>query len=299
MKKLITKSILLILGLSQWAYAQSNITNGVNFFRRTNSMVAIDAMIASVQSEEFLGIQRSNAIQLRFIQVGNGGLTYTAQISLYNRYDEPEKGAIFTGELNLASCVRENGQNIFGQFKSLEEVLRYSHEAADSTQFSSCLLSGNAFVANYTTPNGPQPRPTMDEVKVAIFADHVELSGVIKGELAQPLKLKSPFLYYINQKNTASLQNVRQTTLGILQNALVTLQGEIGDKQLPKTVAYIMENRKTLQDALREVENKPLNSYELIEFSVSVKNAFHILDQAVGLASDRQIQMRDLIQLSK
>lgn len=296
MKTLITKSILLVLGLSQFAFAQSSITEGVNFFRRSNSMVSIDARIASAETDRFFGFQSMDSAKLKFIEVGNGGLTYTANIDLYVRGYESTHKVTFTGEINLSSCIREDGKNIFGQFKSLEEVMRYSHESANSTQFSSCIFEGKVFVANYTTPNGSQPRPTMEDVKVAIFADHLEIAGVVKGVVNAPIKLKFPFLYYINDK-APSLQNARQKILGTLQGALAILQGEIGDKQLPKTVAYIMENRKTLQDALVEVAYKDVNSYELIELSVSVKNAFHILDQAVGLASDRQIQMRDLIQL--
>ena len=305
MKTLITKSILLILGLSQFAFAQSSITEGVNFFRRSNTMVPINATIASAEGGQSLGFQTMDSAILKFIEVGNGGLTYTANIVIFDhkeiyrmhdRADQYKYSVTFTGEINLSSCIREDGKNIFGQFKSLEEVMRYSHESANSTQFSSCIFQGKVFSANYTTPNGSQPRPTMEDVKVAIFADHLELAGSIKGEEKGLIKLKFPFLYYNNQ-NDFSLQSARQKILGTLEGALAILQGEIGDKQLPKTVAYIMENRHTLQEALRELEGKKLGSLELIELSVSVKNAFHVLDQAVGLASDRQIQMRDLIQL--
>lgn len=321
-----TLLFLTIYLISNSVFAQTTIERGVDFFRRDFSYVHLNVIIAEVDTEAKSREQadtqssRRNFIlgstaqktgtktSFRISAIANSGLNFIGSLRFEDRnryYDE------FQGDLTLSSCIKDNGQNIFGQFGSLEEVLKYSREASELPQFSSCILTSPLMVANnYITPLGIQPRATLEDVRIYIFADRVEFTANIKGhprnhqaevEKKIVFPFQSPFLYYrtIN-RNHEGLRKARQETLGILQRALAILQEEIQDKRLPKTVAFILDNRQFLQSSLSQLSNNEMmDPRDLIEFSVSVKNAFHILDQAVGLASNRQIQMRELLNRNK
>lgn len=332
--------ITLTLIFTNLAFAQSTIERGVNFFRRQSNFIPMNAPIAGLQHDSrsgyadspqyFLGKPEAiflrggqpegTAIGLDLTHIANSGLTFYGKVSFakydanYSYHHKEEFQDIYSGELTLESCLRENGKDVFDQFKSLEEVLKYSREANEMPRFTSCLLTSPSMVANFTTPMGTLASPIIENVKIYLFTDHVQIFADIKGHpqtqamaATKPdkvangvLKYHSPFLYYYpTHDSSEELLQVRKETLTVLQTALTTLQGEIGDKQLPKTVAYILDNKAALNDSLRKLSQaRVISPFQLINFSVSVKNAFHILDQAVGLASDKRVQMRNLIQMN-